>query len=195
MAQVAHKLALLSDLLEASQYEERLELWDGRIQKKASPSNEHSDAQIGLGTLLRNRYGRSGGGNPGGWWIKSEASVFYPKHEALFHHDLAGWRRSRVVENPKGFPTKIAPDWVCEICLSTQKKDERAVPDTLTTHGVPWYWLMDIERGILTIHQLSEPHGKYLVHQKLFRSDGGSAALAPFDDIEFQLELVFGGDG
>jgi Uma2 family endonuclease len=190
----AYKPKSFEDLAEALKFDERMELHGGTLEKKASPSSEHSDAQSGLVTLLRGRYGRSGGGNPGGWWIKSEASVFYPKTESLFHHDLAGWKRIRVPENPKGFPVRVAPDWVCEITLSTQHKDERVVPHSLAQHGVPWYWLMDLERGILTILKLDENVQKYLVHQKVFRSDG-HAALSPFEDVELDLELVFGGDG
>jgi Uma2 family endonuclease len=195
MGSTARKSAHFGDLMDALAFDERLELYHGQIHKKAAPSGEHSDAQSGLISILRNRYGRSGGGNPGGWWIKSEASVFYPKHEALFHHDLAGWRRSRVPENPKGFPARVAPDWVCEICISTHKKDEVILPQTLIAHGIPWYWLMDVERGILTTHQLAPELGKYAVHQKVFRADGGEVNLAPFEDYALPVELIFGGDG
>jgi Uma2 family endonuclease len=193
MAAPLLKKLTLTDYLEAVNKEERLELYDGAFEKKALPSAEHSNAQTWIVTLISTLFGRKTGGGPGGWWIKTDISVFYPKHEAVFSHDVAGWRRDRVPENLKGFPVKIAPDWVCEVCLSTHKKDERAIPLTLQAHGVPWYWLVDVEREMITVFQLQESSGKYLVNQKLFRCDG-YANMEPFASEKLSLELIFGGE-
>lgn len=58
-----------------------------------------------IDTEIRRRFRRAKGPDgSGGWWIKTEVSVHYPKHERVFDHDIAGWKLDRVPENPKGVP-------------------------------------------------------------------------------------------
>ena len=47
---------------------------------------------------------------PGGWWIMTEISARYDEHQCP-SHDIAGWRKERVHQRPKGI-MKIVPDWV-----------------------------------------------------------------------------------
>lgn len=77
------------------------EIVGGAIVEKTSPSAEHGDAQLGLGSFVRERFHRGGsdGARPGGWWILSEVEVELETHE-VYVPDLWGWRRGRVPARP-----------------------------------------------------------------------------------------------
>ena len=100
----AHKLSTITDLLESP--EERVELIDGEIVRRPMARAEHGvvqgNAREELGPFSR----KSG---PGGWWIITEVSVNYELHQCP-SHDLAGWRKERMPERPRGV-IELAPDW------------------------------------------------------------------------------------
>lgn len=171
----------------------RCELIDGEISEKGASGGRHSSAQISIGGLIYRMFHRKGpkDGNPGGWWIKTEISTYYSRSESVLIHDIAGWRRDRVLENPTGFPITVAPDWVCEVCHNTHKKDSKIVPEILLKHGVPWYWFVDVERDLLIIYELKD--SRYTVAQTVF-SNEGVARLQPFESVEFDLAVLFGAD-
>lgn len=182
----------LDDFLKCSP-EERLELIDGRIVQKASPSGEHSDVENAIGALIRRHFRKPAGpGGSGGWWIQTEPTVYYPKHERVFTHDIAGWRRSRTPENPKGYPIRETPDWVCEVSFSTWRKDSQTVPETLSISGVPFYWIADVERQALMAFELMEG-GRYGLIGTFFRTDTG-ARIPPFDAVPLSVDEFFGAD-
>jgi hypothetical protein len=62
---------------------------------------------------------------PGGWWIATEISVAYEAYECPIH-DLAGWRKDRSTERPRGV-IELTPDWVSEIVSPGHERK-----DTLT---------------------------------------------------------------
>jgi Uma2 family endonuclease len=104
----AYKLKTIDDLLASP--EERVELINGEIVRRPTARAEHGvvqgNAREELGIFNRR-------GGPGGWWIITGGSVAYERHQCP-SQDLAGWRKERVPEHPRGV-VEPPPDWVCEI--------------------------------------------------------------------------------
>lgn len=172
--------------------ESRCELREGRFIKKALPSFRHADVERAITEILSRSFRRKGRSDgTGGWWLATEVSVAYPQLENGFIHDLAGWRRDRVPEMPDEFPMSILPDWVCEVCKSTWKKDSKDVLAALEAAGVPWYWLVDLERENVIVYELV--NGRFTIAQSLFVSEG-KARIKPFEAIEIELAVLFGAD-
>lgn len=169
----------------------RAEIIHGAIIEKAAPSFEHGVAQSALSGTIGQHFGRrGGGGGPGGWWIASEVEVEYAAHE-VFRHDVAGWRRERVPEMPHGSPTRIFPDWVCEILSpSNAKRDLVDKLRVLQASGVPHYWILDPVERVLLVHRL-EASG-YVV--ALTAAPGERVRAEPFDALEVNVGALFGDD-
>jgi Uma2 family endonuclease len=189
----ALKLKTLQDvLLLDPEVMERCELINGEISQKSMASGNHADVESSIAIEVGKRFKRPKGPDGSvGWWIKTEVSVFYPKHENMFVHDLAGWKRDRVPVNPMGYPVKDRPDWVCEVCATTWKKDTLFVPDTLALAEVPFYWVADVERECLLVFKLN--NGKYSLIQNLFRTDT-KVRIEPFESVELNVDVFFGAD-
>lgn len=164
------------------------EVVGGEIVRKAAPSFEHGDAQGSLAALLKPPFQRGSGG-PGGWWIATEVEIELETHE-VYLPDIAGWRRERVPDRPKGRPVRIRPDWVAEV-LSPTTAHRDLGPKLLAYHrgGVPHYWIIDAEHEVLSVYRWS-PEG-YLVHLTAGRGDRVRAA--PFEDVELEIAQLFGG--
>jgi Uma2 family endonuclease len=180
MATAADLAALSEDL--------RAEVVGGEIVQKAAPSFEHGDAQSALAALLKPPFQRGRGG-PGGWWIAPEVESELETYE-VYLPDVAGWRRDRVPERPKGRPIRVRPDWVAEV-LSPTTADRDLGPKLRAYHrgGVPHYWIIDAAHETLTVYRWS-PEG-YVVHLTAGRRDRVRAA--PFEELEFEVALLFGG--
>ena len=69
----------------------------------------------GLSADLINPFDRGPGG-PGGWWILVEPELHLAQDVLV--PDLAGWRRARMPDLPRGAFLELAPDWVCETELA-----------------------------------------------------------------------------
>ena len=191
MNNTAKKFATLDDLV-ALGGDVRMELIDGELVRKSQPSGRHGDLEGAITTELRKRFHKSHGpGSSNGWWIKTGTSVSYPKHERVFDHDIVGWRRDHVPENPMGFPVRERPDWVCEVSFTTWRKDTLIIPDTLAASGVPFYWVADVERENLLVFKLVGE--KYSLIQNLFRTDT-KARIEPFEAAELNVDVFFGAD-
>lgn len=169
----------------------RCEMVDGVVQEKQIATLEHSSVQIALGEALHSLFHkRTGGpGRPGGWWILTEAAVRYPP-KTVFLHDLAGWRRSRVPERPKGIPAHDRPDWVCEILSSNRKNDFVRKKAILQEHEIPYYWIADPEENTLLIFEWSD---KGYVNT-LSVDSTFTGKLPPFDAVELSVSQLFGLD-
>jgi hypothetical protein len=116
----AHKLETVADLLACP--EERVELIGGQIVRRPMARGEHGSVQLRTGVELGPVDRDSG---PGGWWIATEISVACEAHECPTQ-DLAGWRRQRMPERPRGV-VALTPDWVCEIVSPDhERKDTSA---------------------------------------------------------------------
>ena len=178
----AAELALLGE-------DSRYELIHGEISEKASPRIEHSRAQFCTSAWLGRRFDREAGGKwPGGWWLGTECHVEYETHE-VYCHDLVGWRRDRVPELPVGWPVRVRPDWAAEILSPGHEKRDRVDKlGVLASAGVPHYWILDEERGLLSIYRHTA--GGYLLLPPLRRDQ--IARAEPFDAVELAIAVLFG---
>ena len=169
------------------------ELIDGQIVYKTHPDGEHGDRQGAVISALRTIFNRKPQGNgTGGWWIMSDVSILYTKLERILEPDIVGWKRNRVPEKPTGYPIAVRPDWVCEVSHTTWKKDTTTVYETLEAAGVPYYWLLDVERENLVVFELQET-GKYARIHSFFR-ENGKVRIKPFDAVELEMGILLGDD-
>lgn len=181
----ARKLKTIEDLEEAWLKDDRLELINGEIIKRPMARPKHGIAQGNVGREL-DVYTRKGGSD-GGWWFISEVSVRYNENQCP-SHDVAGWRKERLPKIPDGI-IEIIPDWVCEIVSpGHQNKDTVRNFNTLCHHRVPYYWIIWPEEETLIAYKLVD--GKYLVIEST--EGGGKVSIEPFEEIEFDLDYVFG---
>lgn len=74
------KLATFADLAALGD-DVSAEIIHGAITEMATPSAEHSGAQLTFGLVLGRRFQRGPGGRwPGGWWLATEIEVQYETH-------------------------------------------------------------------------------------------------------------------
>ena len=177
------KLATAADL----ELRERHEVIRGVIVEKAASSFEHGAAQLALGELLGPPYQRGRGG-PGGWWFGSEVEIELEPHE-VYLPDVAGWRRPRVPERPRGRPIRIRPDWVAEV-LSPSNPENDLGAKLLGYHqaSVPHYWIIDPQRETLTVYRWTKDG--YIA--QLVAGRGEIVRAAPFVELELEVALLFG---
>jgi Uma2 family endonuclease len=175
--------------------DERAELIDGEVVYKALPSGKHGHLESSInrvvGTLFHRKKRDDG---RGGWWILNEVSIKYrelSEKGRRLSADLAGWSRDRIPVCPSEYPVAERPDWVCEICHTTHKRDTTIVPETLAAEGVPWYWFLDVDAENLMVYELSE--AGFVLRKSLFRDDG-KVRIPPFEAIELSMPLLLGDD-
>jgi hypothetical protein len=99
----AHRLKTIDDLL--VHVDERVELIDGEIVRRPMARFERGLVQGNTRTELGTFTRQSG---PGGWWIATEVSVTYERHQCPTH-DIAGWRKERLPTRPAGV-VELPPD-------------------------------------------------------------------------------------
>jgi Uma2 family endonuclease len=171
--------------------EERAELIEGEIVRKAAPSADHSFAQLRIGAAIDVFNRRGGpGGTPGGWWIGTEVTVIYEGRPNGFIHDLAGWRRDRHAERPKGKRVTTKPDWVCEILSGNRSNDLVTKRLVLHEHRVEYFWLVDIDAQMVSVLKWSDK-GYTIIADA---AHGQKVRLEPFADIEIDVSVLLGGD-
>jgi Uma2 family endonuclease len=183
----ALKLATLADLL--ADPEERVELIGGEIVRRPMARAEHGLVQsattIELGPLTR-------GSGPGGWWIATEISVLYEAHQCPCH-DLAGWRRERLPERPRGV-VELTPDWVCEIVSpGHERKDTLTLLLLLQRPRVPYYWLIWPEERTLVAYGLDGVSYRIITNLTAAGADAGRVPIPPFEAVPIDLGYIFGG--
>ena len=186
------KRATIEEVLRRSQGGEPVELIDGEIVRKATPTIDHGRGQARLLWILG---GFDGGGSgprgPGGWWVVTEVETLYPRTEEVFRHDACGWRRERVPTLPSGWPVRERPDWAAEILSpGTARYDVVKKQRTLHLHGVPYYWLLNPEHETLTVLR----HGPEAYLQILTAGVGDVVRAEPFEAIEIVVAELFGHD-
>jgi len=103
--------------------------------------------------------------------------------------DIAGWKKENYPEPPKGYPITVKPDFVCEICVTTWRKDTTVVFKTLEMEGVSFYWLLDVERQNLIVYEMVK--GRYTIAHNLF-PESGLQRIKPFVDIELNVSALLG---
>ena len=188
MAEPARKFATFDDVL-ALGPEAPVEVLRGVIVERAAPDAEHADTQTELAARIRTAFGRRGGGDlPGGWWILVEVDIELEPHEVV-RPDIAGWRRDRVPERPKGRPVRVAPHWVCEVVSTSNAENDLVRKWNLyRKHRVDHYWVADPARAVLTVHRWTE--SGYLTILQAGRGDVVRAE--PFEAIEIAVGTLFG---
>jgi Uma2 family endonuclease len=168
----------------------RAELIDGQIVYRVQPSSEHSEFQTNLTASMWEiiRRGSGGGSGQPGWWIRTEINVRYSERKHGFTHDIAGWRRDKHPEKPKGKWVDVAPDWVCEILSGNRLDDLVTKRWVLHSHEVAHYWVVDTDTKTISIHRW-HAEGYLLVKDACL---GEKLALEPFTGIEFDVSFLFG---
>jgi hypothetical protein len=156
----------------------------------AGPTAEHSDARLGLAAALRDHFHRvdRSATAPGGWWILGQVELELEDDE-IIRPDLAGWRRERVPERPHGSPIRALPDWICHVMArSSAYEDTVQRLELFQRSGVPFCWVVDVERATLTTHRLvgrSYALAAQATRWQFVRAE-------PFDAIEIRMGALFG---
>ncbi|MFO0592646.1 MAG: Uma2 family endonuclease [Polyangiaceae bacterium] len=187
-AEKVHR-ATLADLLAIPEDKRDHEIINGELVKRASPSFDHGDAQMMLGSDVIRIYGRRPEGKgPGGWWIVADVEILLEENE-IYRPDLVGWRRDRVPTRPKMWPVDVRPDWVCEI-LSPSNARNDTIRKMRVYHraGVPHYWIADPQEQTLTVYRHS-PDGYTVL---LIAERGDRVRPEPFTELELDLAALFG---
>lgn len=185
-------LATFQDLLALSEDERFHEILDGELVRKASPSGEHGLSQQRLSGRLDRFDGRPNGpSRPGGWWFVTEVEIELAPHQVV-RPDIAGWRRERMPERPRGYPVRVRPDWICEVMTDgdARRRDGLRKRRLYADMGVPHYWLVDAERERLIVLRL-EAQG-FVEVLDVGRSERVRAE--PFAALELQVGALFGDD-
>jgi Uma2 family endonuclease len=193
MSDAAHPklLATAADLLAIPEDERFHEIIGGEVVRRAVPSGPRGLAQLGVGGLIRDAYGRQpGGSKPGGWWIVTGVEVELEKDQ-VYRPDVCGWRRDRLPALPRESPIMVRPDWVCEVISRSNAGNDR-VKKLRVYHGceVPHDWLVDPDEATLTVFRWT-PDG-YLVVLSAERGD--KVCAEPFGAAEIDVGALFGDD-
>ncbi|MCK6528610.1 Uma2 family endonuclease [Myxococcota bacterium] len=162
------------------------QILDGELVTLPRPSLDHGEAAWGLTAALDGPF-RRGRGGPGGWWILAEPEVHLGTDVVV--PDLAGWRRDKVPERPRGAYATAAPDWVCEILSpSTQHIDRVRKLRIYAREAVGHAWLIDPQARTLEVYRRG---GGFW---SLVATHGGDETVRaePFDAVELPLSLLWG---
>ena len=182
----ALKLETLADLL--ADPDERVELIDGNIVQRPMARMEHGFVQ-GNTVAELDPFRRASG--PGGWWIATEISVAYAIHQCPTH-DLAGWRKERLPERPRGV-VEVIPDWVCEIVSpGHERKDTLTLFLLLQRHRVPYYWLIWPESRTLVVWQLDGGSYRTVASIEVSSGEACKMRVPPFEAAEIDLGYILG---
>jgi len=162
------------------------EILDGELHTSPRPSVPHSVATSSLGGELYGPFDRGRGG-PGGWWILVEPEIHLGPDVIV--PDLAGWRRTRLPEMPRGPFLETAPDWVCEtISPSTERIDRGRKLAIYARERVGHVWLLNPLAETLEVYRLEQ--GRWLL-LTTFAGDV-TARAEPFDAVELELWRLWG---
>jgi hypothetical protein len=154
------------------------------------PTAEHSDARLGLAAALRPHFHLPEGSPaaPGGWWILGQVDLDLEDDE-IVRPDLAGWRRERVPERPQGSRLRARPDWVCDVIARPSAYEDAAQRlELFQRNGVPFCWVVDVERGILTSHRFVGRSYALAIQASRWQF----LRAEPFDAIEIRIGALFG---
>lgn len=186
-------LATFADLLALPEEARFHEILDGELVQKATPGGEHGLGQLSTAAFLKPRFSHkpNGPSRPGGWWFATEVTIELDLHDTV-QPDLAGWRRTTLPEGPKGYPLRVAPDWVGEVVSGpdARRRDGIQKRRIYALHHVAHYWLIDTDRQTLTVLRLTPRGYEEALHAH--RKDRVHAE--PFDAIELPVGVLFGED-
>lgn len=157
------------------------EIVDGVLYTQPRPRGEHSTIEGMAFADLHVPFHRGRGG-PGGWWILPEPGIELPR-AAEFSPDVAGWRRTRMPQRPKGRITMV-PDWICEVLSPSNRVYDLNVKRRFYAEvGVQHLWYIDPDVRTLTVSRLLD--GRWL---ELGAHAGDERVRAePFEAVEIDL--------
>jgi Uma2 family endonuclease len=177
----------LADLLAIPEPERRHELIEGVIMEKGASSAEHGGVQRRLSARIDPFERRPGGRWPGGWWFATEVDVYFDEANT-FRPDVAGWRRERMPEQPRGTPVMVRPDWVCEILSTIRRNDLIKKKRVYHRYGVMHYWILDPIEEVLTVERWApDGYTEILIAE---RTDVVRAE--PFEALPLVIGTLFG---
>ena len=183
-----HELATWADLAAIPAEERWHEVLSGDLTERVSPSGEHGGAHRRAGSYLDPFERRPGGRAPGGWWFTAETEVRLDPNN-IVRPDLAGWRRERCPDMPRGFPIDLRPDWVCEIVSpGYERRDRHDKVRLYHRFGIPHYWLIDLRTETLEVLRYT-PEGWLLA---LSAKRGETVRPEPFEARPLQVGVLFG---
>ncbi len=162
------------------------EILDGELHTSPRPAPRHAQATTGLTGDLFGPFDRGRGG-PGGWHILIEPELHLGDDVVV--PDVAGWRRTRLIEMPAEAFFTLAPDWVCEtLSPSTERIDRGKKLAIYAREGVAHLWLLNPITETLEAYRLE--HGRWML---LVTHAGDVAArVEPFDAVELELWRLWG---
>ena len=162
------------------------EILDGELYTSPRPAIPHALATTHLGAGLIDPFDHGRGG-PGGWWLLVEPELHLA--EDIIVPDLAGWRRARLPDMPRGAFLTIAPDWVCEtVSPSTERLDRGKKLAVYAREGASNLWLVNPLSETLESYRLEQ--GRWVVLATHVGDVG--ARIEPFDAIELELWRLWG---
>jgi Uma2 family endonuclease len=184
MGHPAKRGATYEDLLKVPPHQVA-EIIDGELHTTPRPSLPHAGASSALGYLLSGPF-RFGIGGPGGWIILDEPELHLQANVVV--PDLAGWRRERMPELPRGAAMELAPDWLCEVLSpSTEARDRADKLPLYAREEVDHVWLVNPD--VRTLEVLRR-QGTQWVLVATWKGESKVRA-APFDAIELDLALLW----
>lgn len=189
-APTGFRLATVDDLFAIPEEpRQRFELIEGVIEERGATSGEHGGAQQKIAAYV-DPFGRRPARRwPGGWWFATETDVFFDAANT-FRPDIAGWRRDRVPDQPKGALVKIRPYWVCEVLSTNRRNDLVKKKRVYHRHQVPHYWVLDpVEETLAVLRWTSDGYMEVLSAEK-----GDTVEAEPFGAVPLHVGVLFGDD-
>ena len=167
------------------------EIINGRLHTHPRPAGPHAIAASALGMDIGSAFHRGRGG-PGGWWIIFEPEVHFVVDTEVTVPDLAGWRRERLPEIPRGHRFTVPPDWICEVLSpGTARTDRIDKMPLYASFGVEFLWLLDPLARTLEVFALRDGRWSMVgAHQGTEQ-----VRVAPFEALEVDLGALWAGSG
>jgi hypothetical protein len=120
----------------------------------------------------------------GDWWLLADPRLYL--HGAVLVPAIAGWRKDRLPDPPRGPRIELPPDWVCQIIKPEGRGFERTSKLTIYHRArVPIIWILKLECQLIEVCE-HDPKG-WLWAQALDCSRTESARLQPFEALEVDL--------
>lgn len=160
------------------------ELIDGVLVRDPTPSFHHQRVSRRLQRVLEDYFS---GVDPKGEIFDAPLELALSKYTVL-QPDLLYLPGSRPAQN---IPIDTLPELIVEVLSpSTNRKDRVTKLNHYQSSGVPHYWILDPEDGIIEAYQLQE--GLYVsmvrVHESAFSHPG-------FPGLSFEIEALFSKPG
>ncbi len=162
------------------------ELIEDELYASPRPAGPHAVTASGLGFALGPTF-QWGRGGPGGWWIVFEPELHLGRNVLV--PDLAGWRRDRMPEIPKGHAFTIVPDWICEVTSPSNGRIDRLKKMPLYARGeVDYAWIVEPEQQTLEAYHREDDRWILLNTY----GEEPIVRIEPFEAIEIDLTLIWG---